>query len=75
MSETKICCICGKPFEGWGNNPDGAAWKNENGEIELGEFPSDACCCDECNSRYVVPGRIYRMHLKARELKGDKSND
>lgn len=64
MNETKICCICGRPFEGWGNNPDGAVWKNEDGKIELGEFPEDARCCDECDSRYVIPGRIYRINIK-----------
>lgn len=62
-TEKHICCICGKEFEGWGNNPDGAAWKNEDGEIELPEFSEDACCCDECNGRYVIPGRIYRLGL------------
>ena len=64
MKETKHCCICGKEFEGWGNNPDGAAWKTHDGEIELPEFEPLDRCCDECNAKYVVPGRIYRMGLK-----------
>lgn len=44
--ETKTCCICGKPFKGYGNNP----------------YPiKDAgVCCDECNSK-VVAARIEAM--------------
>ena len=40
----KICCICGKQFEGWGNNP--APIKNE------GE------CCDDCNMSVVLVARL-----------------
>lgn len=40
----KVCCICGKEFDGWGNNP----WPI----VEDGE------CCDECNMTRVVPARI-----------------
>lgn len=43
--ETKTCCICGKPLNGYGNNP----WpyvKDEN-----------ARCCDECNAK-VIAARI-----------------
>lgn len=38
------CCICGKEFEGHGNNP----------------YPlkSDGRCCDECNIAIVVPERV-----------------
>jgi hypothetical protein len=40
----KVCCICGRPFTGWGHNP----WPiREDGE-----------CCDECNYSLVVPARI-----------------
>lgn len=42
----KICCICGKEFEGWGNNPYPVV-KDEN-----------ARCCDDCNAMYVIPARI-----------------
>lgn len=40
------CCLCGKEFTGWGNDP----WpvdKDPNHE-----------CCDECNERKVIPVRI-----------------
>lgn len=39
-----ICCICGKEFEGYGNNP---ASVKESG-----------VCCDECNASRVVPARV-----------------
>ena len=40
----KICCICGLPFTGFGNNP----------------YPvkEDGRCCDFCNSSVVIPERI-----------------
>lgn len=56
------CAICGKEIKDkFGNNPEGAAWLNENGTIEFGEFNDDDRCCDECNTRYVIPGRLYRL--------------
>lgn len=39
-----VCCICGKEFIGYGNNP---APVKESGR-----------CCDECNATIVVPTRI-----------------
>ena len=45
MKEQKQrCCICGKDFEGYGNNP---APVTENGR-----------CCDDCNRNVVKPVRI-----------------
>ena len=43
MEKKFICCLCGKEFNGWGNNAAPVA----NGE-----------CCDECNSNIVIPARI-----------------
>ena len=46
------CCICGKEFIGWGNNP----WpvvKDPQAE-----------CCDECNWEKVVPARLKLMNNK-----------
>lgn len=66
----KTCCICGCRLEGYGNNPDGACWKNHLGEIEFPDFNEEERCCDDCNSRYVIPGRIYRLQLqKQAEIK------
>ena len=38
--EKFTCCICGKEFEGWGNNP----------------YPikEDGRCCDECNNLVII---------------------
>ena len=46
------CCICGKTFTGWGNNP----WPVVKDE--------DARCCDECNDLKVVPARLEQMFSK-----------
>lgn len=46
----KKCCICGKEFEGWGNNPYPV---KEEGE-----------CCDECNFMYVLPARIELLNKR-----------
>ena len=48
-NQENICCICGKKFTGWGNNP----WpivKDEN-----------ARCCDECNDTKVLSARLAQM--------------
>lgn len=45
----KKCCICGKEFNGFGNNP---------------EPIMSGCCCDGCNSRYVIPVRLYNVMEK-----------
>lgn len=41
--EKKICCLCGKPFTEFGNNP--------------APFEGDRCC-DDCDNRIVIPERI-----------------
>jgi len=52
----KKCCICGKEFIEWGNNP----------------YPVvedvNATCCDDCNAEYVIPARILQLYAK----KGEK---
>lgn len=48
----KTCCICGKEFKGWGNNPYPVN-KDE-----------DARCCDDCNSAFVIPARIAELAKK-----------
>lgn len=47
--KSEICSICESEFEGFGNNP--------------APFPSDndERCCDDCNSRFVVPVRMINM--------------
>lgn len=63
------CCICKNEINGYGNNPDGAVWKTPTGEIEQPTFRATDRCCDECNSRYVIPGRIYRLNHRTKESK------
>lgn len=55
MEKTYKCCICGKEFKGWGNNPDPVT--DENGNL----FPDNARCCDECNGMYVIPARLAEI--------------
>lgn len=45
-NEKHTCCICGKEFIGWGNNP--YPIKNEG------------VCCDDCNSLVIIE-RIKRI--------------
>ena len=47
-TDKKICCICGKEFYGYGNNPE--------------PVKSEGYCCDDCNEKYVVPARIHLIY-------------
>ena len=40
-----FCCICEKPFKGFGHSPRPLA--------------EDGCCCDTCNYTKVIPARLY----------------
>lgn len=57
MSNGEICCLCGRLFRGFGNNP----WP-------LSDNPNDRCC-DDCNATRVIPARIDRMCTKDVEAK------
>ena len=46
IKKNNVCSICGKKYEGFGNN----AQPINNGR-----------CCDECNRKVVVPFRIEMM--------------
>lgn len=54
------CCLCGKTFLGYGNNP--SPLNNEKG----------ARCCDDCNDFRVVPARIEYMFSKKGKMNGRK---
>ena len=56
-TEMNKCCICGREFEGWGNNP----WPLE----------TDGECCDECNMEYVIPARLIMRQTEQRPTKED----
>ena len=45
MEEEYICCICGKKFKGFGNNP----WP----------LKEEGKCCDECNEK-VIEERLVK---------------
>lgn len=41
----QICCVCGKKFNGYGNNA----------------YPiCKGICCDDCNYKVVIPSRLKR---------------
>ena len=40
----KVCCICGEPYSGYGNNP---APVSDEGKA-----------CDACNAKFVIPARL-----------------
>ena len=52
MNQEYVCCICGKKFTGWGNNP----WPVVKDE--------DARCCDDCDATVVIPARIAQIFSK-----------
>lgn len=62
--QVKVCCICGKSIEGWGNNPDGAMFKDKDGKLIQPVYKDTDVCCDECNSAYVLTGRLYALAHK-----------
>ena len=62
------CCICKKKFECWGNNPDGAKWLDKEGNVVSPLFKPTDVCCNECNNRYVILGRMYTIYNGGVEL-------
>ena len=53
MEEKHVCCICGKEFTGYGNNPE-----------PIVSYESGKRCCDKCNIEVVVPRRIELKYWK-----------
>ncbi len=49
MDDKHICSICGKEFEGFGNNA---------------EPVNDGICCDKCNTEVVIPRRLADLDKK-----------
>ena len=50
MNEKHICCICGREFEGDGNNSEPVKPFDEG------------VCCDECNFNAVIPKRLESLN-------------
>ena len=48
MKKTGNCCICGQPYELFGNNPDPLT-TDENARV-----------CNLCDWAYVIPARIMQ---------------
>ena len=46
--EKHECCICGKEFTDYGNNPE--------------PVKESGVCCDECNASKVIPARIAAIY-------------
>lgn len=54
-----ICSICGKHYEGYGNNAQPV---------------NDGICCNECNGTIVVPRRFQdAANRREKELNGNKN--
>ena len=49
MEKEQVCCICGKRFKGYGNNPE-----------PVKPF-EEGVCCDECNETVVMTARIEKI--------------
>ena len=49
MMPVQACCICGRTFAGHGKDP-----------TPVVDDPG-ARCCDDCNSRIVLPMRLERL--------------
>lgn len=47
-AEEEICCICGEPIEGYGNNPE--------------PYKHEGRCCDACNLEFVIPARLAELN-------------
>lgn len=52
------CCICGKEFTGWGNNP----WP----------VKEEGTCCDECNLEVILPIRLSKISFYEETMEDDK---
>lgn len=61
LKKKKKCCICGCVLDGYGNNPDGAMLKDHEGNIIELQFEPGDRCCNLCDDRYVIPGRLYKL--------------
>ncbi len=47
-AKEEVCCICGEPLEGYGNNPE--------------PYKHEGRCCDACNLKFVIPARLAELN-------------
>ena len=59
-AESKICCICKKPFDGYGNNAEPIC---------------SGICCDECNMKEVIPARMRMLDKTSSEDMDESLNE
>jgi hypothetical protein len=52
------CAICQKEIIGDGHSPNGAVDSTK----KLITWDPEDRCCDDCNTKYVLPGRMYRFY-------------
>jgi hypothetical protein len=50
MEQKFVCCICGEPSEGHGNNPH--------------PYKKKGKCCDACNLKFVIPARYDEWQVE-----------
>lgn len=50
QEKNKVCCLCGKEFKGYGNNPEPIK-SSKTGK-----------CCDKCNQERVIPARLIQFY-------------
>lgn len=48
------CCLCGREFEGYGNNPYPLCEESDY----------ESRCCNDCDSKFVVPARIEMSYTR-----------
>ena len=49
-AKEEICCICGEPIEGYGNNPR--------------PYKHEGRCCDACQRKFVLPARLAKLNCR-----------
>ena len=49
-AKEEICCICGEPIEGYGNNPR--------------PYKHEGRCCDACQRKFVLPARLAKLNRR-----------
>ena len=49
-AKEEICCICGEPIEGYGNNPR--------------PYKHEGRCCDACQRKFVLPARLAKLNSR-----------
>lgn len=52
-NQPKKCSLCGQELTDCGHNPEPVLMHDGS--------PPSGPCCDECNSKYVVPARLRKM--------------